>query len=604
MSAPEKQSVAYKKPTVMSAEPSPTKSEKGGGARLDGGGRDFDKIGAGFAQMTIGGSPLKSMADINDSFNKKLQDAVDDVFVSSSSQHTPVVMRGINKAHPAAPVMHGLTSDDEPKMQHTEPQMLHTSASNLGLRSQVSGVDAQNFYPPTACIFVANLAEHVRDTRLEATLTKLFSEFGVVFVKIRRDSNNMPYAFCQYTNEENARRAMAQLQGAMVEGRPCRIEWVKANRCFVMYAVDEAELSTTVVRELMSPYGALAKCETLHPQIQEAMGVRGGVLIEFTRFDASRDVVGAYRHDSQFRVVPYDLKKQNKKPRVDPDEAWLQKYETDRRSIFIGNLPVEADDLEEKVAAITRVIGKTERIQIVRKDGSRGDRLQPIAFGFVEFQSPDMADAAVKRLTGHVLNGCQLRIERKQSKEPNTIRHIRSVPVFPDDKAKELATPARGKGIRPQRSQQLIPAGKQEIEKAEDQPTVAQSTPTVTAPMTPSGPSFPFAPASAPHQYSFLPYGFPMQHHPMTPQGGNGMFPITPQGTPGMVYGHPFWMTPFLQDPSFSMGYYPQYSTQSPYVTMGAAVNTTTTEASPNDDDATTPTKANPGTVNKRLDDA
>ncbi|KAI1763724.1 hypothetical protein GGR53DRAFT_467003 [Hypoxylon sp. FL1150] len=28
------------------------------------------------------------------------------------------------------------------------------------------------------------------------------------------------------------------------------------------------------------------KCGTLHPQIQEAMGVSGGVLIEFTRFDA------------------------------------------------------------------------------------------------------------------------------------------------------------------------------------------------------------------------------------------------------------------------------------------------------------------------------
>ena len=96
--------------------------------------------------------------------------------------------------------------------------MLRNRATDFGTRSQVGGVDAQAFYPATACVFVAkyilqtfitlpevvsnfiiSLPDHVRDSRLEAELTRVFSQFGIVFVKIRRDSRNMPFAFCQYT---------------------------------------------------------------------------------------------------------------------------------------------------------------------------------------------------------------------------------------------------------------------------------------------------------------------------------------------------------------------------------------------------------------------
>lgn len=33
--------------------------------------------------------------------------------------------------------------------------MMRNSTANLGTRSQVGGVDAQAFYPATACVFVA-----------------------------------------------------------------------------------------------------------------------------------------------------------------------------------------------------------------------------------------------------------------------------------------------------------------------------------------------------------------------------------------------------------------------------------------------------------------
>jgi len=44
-----------------------------------------------------------------------------------------------------------------------------------------------------------SLPEGAKDSRLEAAVTSAFSKFGCVFVKIRRDGRNMPFAFAQYT---------------------------------------------------------------------------------------------------------------------------------------------------------------------------------------------------------------------------------------------------------------------------------------------------------------------------------------------------------------------------------------------------------------------
>jgi len=36
------------------------------------------------------------------------------------------------------------------------------------------------------------------DEQLEYSVTRVFKEFGNVYVKIRRDGKGMPFAFCQY----------------------------------------------------------------------------------------------------------------------------------------------------------------------------------------------------------------------------------------------------------------------------------------------------------------------------------------------------------------------------------------------------------------------
>ncbi|KAI0886083.1 uncharacterized protein GGS22DRAFT_179088 [Annulohypoxylon maeteangense] len=439
--------------------------------------------------------------------------------------------------------------------------MLRNRSTNFGTRSQVGGVDAQAFYPATACVFVANLPDHVRDSRLEAELTRVFSQYGIVFVKIRRDSRNMPFAFCQYTKDEDARKAVVQGRGALVEGRPCRTEMVKANRSFIIYQANGGEVNVEDARMQMGGFGEIDKCDALPAEIQEAVRIKGGVLVEYASFDPARDVISAYRHHPTYRVTAYDLKK-SMKSKMDPDELWLKQYEIDRRSVFVGNLPVNEPKVQELLTKLAEEVGDVLNVKVVCKDPQPGRPYQ-IAFGFVEFSRVDMADAAVNRMGGQNLGGSLLRVERKNSREPQSARRGGGEPAFskyinvPD-------SPLVNKRAEVQKQQVTEPATptpsrvpRQRAPSANGNGAMSPENVRATRPM-PYGHMPPMG-----QNYSSPPYG---QFHG-TPQVGTGNYPATPQATPAMMsplgsyYATPIsWMTPYLQDPSFaSMPYYEQY---------------------------------------------
>lgn len=50
----------------------------------------------------------------------------------------------------------------------------------------------------------------------------------------------------------------------------------------------------------------------------------------------------------------------------------MQRYEIDRRSIYVANLPVEGDDVHLQLAELAREFGKVERVQVIRKEPRNG----------------------------------------------------------------------------------------------------------------------------------------------------------------------------------------------------------------------------------------
>ncbi|KAK4102728.1 hypothetical protein N658DRAFT_422656 [Parathielavia hyrcaniae] len=314
----------------------------------------------------------------------------------------------------------------------TNPSAMSLAApAERGLRTpsarhEIGGIDAQGIYPPSACVFIANLPESKDDRALEAAVTREFSRYGTVFVKIRREAKGnmigMPYAFAQYTNDDDAKAAMDEGKGTMILGRPCRTEMVKANRNFVIYSRCGEDITTDMAREILEPYGELSKCEMLSAQMQEAMDLPPAVLVEFARFDPKRDLNSAVRQYDGYRIDAFDAKKRSTVSKTDADEDFLRRYDVDRRSVYVGGLPLETtrQDLLELFSAVGEVVS----CNVLAKANYHGQISR--TFAFVEFDRADAPDEAVKEFNNTYYCGELLKVERKVFRQVGTPRRVKS----------------------------------------------------------------------------------------------------------------------------------------------------------------------------------
>jgi len=143
-------------------------------------------------------------------------------------------------------------------------------------------------------------------------VTQLFREFGPVFVKIRRDAKQMPFAFCQYTKQEHAERAIKEGRGRLIKGRPCRCEKAKAHRKFPFplqhrrlilreeFFVDNVArkpgqffverkfgpvVTPAEVIELLDSFGRIEDCYIATQSERSFMGLGEGVMVLFAMYD-------------------------------------------------------------------------------------------------------------------------------------------------------------------------------------------------------------------------------------------------------------------------------------------------------------------------------
>lgn len=406
-----------------------------------------------------------------------------------------------------------------------------------------------------------SLPEPKDDVALEAAIYREFLQYGKCWVKIRRDSHHMPFAFVQFTSNEEARDALEKGKGAIICGRSCRTEMVKANRTFVIQKKSGTPITVQEAQEVLLPYGSLSKCELLHPQLREPLNFPPTVLIEFSMFDASRDLHTAFRHDPVYTITAFDLKKNCANTRNNGDEAFLAACERDRRSIFVGDLPgsVTQEDLEELFSQAGEVL----RVNLIQKENN-SRMLRTMAF--IEYSQPDMPEVAVAKFHGSVLKGAILRVERKSVKDRGpTPRHSRSQLFVHQPESPVARAPPRS------------PAGPQVV-STPPRPTAAP-TDMSPAPMPPMyGPwayGMPGSPYTAQQNYAAA-YG--------VPPSVSGNMPMTPpQATPQMPspwsYYNSYWPGMMGYDPS---GYYMgAYALQSPTPVMGGGRPDKQNQASP-----------------------
>lgn len=404
-----------------------------------------------------------------------------------------------------------------------------------------------------------SLPEPKDDVALEAAIYREFLKYGKCWVKIRRDSHHMPFAFVQFTSDEEARSALENGKGAIICGRPCRTEMVKANRTFIVQKKSGVPITVEEAQDTLLPYGSLSKCELLHPQLREPLGFPPTVLVEFSMFDATRDLHTAFRHDPVYIVTAFDLKKNCAATRDSGDEAFLTACERDRRSVFVGDLPPLATqgDLEDLFSNAGEVL----KVNVIQKPNNSG---MVRTMAFIEYSQPDMPEKAISKFHSSVFKGAIIRVERKSVKD-------------------------RGPTPRSSRSQLLL-------RQPEDSP-IARGPPkspgiqVVSTPTRPTAAPTEMSPAPVPPpMYGGWGYGIPNSPYAQrnygpgygAHSGASGM-PITPQATPQMPspwsYYNSYWPGMMGYDPSSY--YMSAYAFQSPTPMTGGRTEDTQCQSTP-----------------------
>ncbi|KAI4248439.1 MAG: hypothetical protein L6R40_000999 [Gallowayella cf. fulva] len=295
----------------------------------------------------------------------------------------------------------------------------------------LSADTAQAMLPPNACVFVANLTQSKSDDQLEHSVSEVFQAFGNVYVKIRRDSKGMPFAFCQYENVSDAQRAITMGRGLPIDGRPCRTEVAKVNRSLYLSKVTGGAIPEEEARQILSRFGALEKLWYCSQTDMEMFRLPEGVWVMFAFFQDCRDAQAGFRDDPTYRLeqpkMPEDMRTRlsvrssaslmhREMPRISParyggsPQAAMMRRAADVCSVFVGNLPRDAT--EDKLRELFGMYGRIVHIEIVRKPSVNAG---VNTFAFLQFHSAEEAEIAARLF--YQLDGHRLRVERKESAE-------------------------------------------------------------------------------------------------------------------------------------------------------------------------------------------
>ncbi|TAQ88197.1 hypothetical protein B7494_g3501 [Chlorociboria aeruginascens] len=311
--------------------------------------------------------------------------------------------------------------------------------------SVVRAEDAQAVYHPSCCVFVANLLQSESEESLQVAVTQVFREFGAVYVKIRRDGRQMPFAFCQYTREGHAERAIREGRGRLIKGRPCRCEKAKAHRLFFIERKYGPVLTSDEARNLLKKFGKIELCYTASHVERTALNLNEGVIVQFEMYDEGQDAHSAFRNHELFKMQPIAglaspaRREINRSPDTEASRSYLARYDVDRRSIFVGNLPIGTS--EEQVNGLFEHYGYIKEI-IIRETTSRYAPDEKLTFAFVEFKSPMAVGNAIAAKNGFNFTGKTLRVCQKDSEVgSHRYRQARTQPRGPV--ALEQSSPSR-----------------------------------------------------------------------------------------------------------------------------------------------------------------
>lgn len=248
---------------------------------------------------------------------------------------------------------------------------------------------------PSSCVFVASLCSSKSDDELCVSVTKHFGQWGkLTTVKVLRDPANRPYAFVQYTNDEDSKKAILEGHNSVLNGRNLRCEAAKVNRTlFISSKLPKTEKS---FKEILEEFGEVEQL-TSSDEYGNIRFVKGHIKSSkfwFCKYVYRDDAIRAFANLSE--IASYHIewaqniegytsgKAQNHSSVAKTEET---KVKFDKFSVFVGQLNSSVS--EEELTERFKRHGKIEEITIIKKISN--------TFGFVRYKEECSAASAVER---------------------------------------------------------------------------------------------------------------------------------------------------------------------------------------------------------------
>lgn len=262
---------------------------------------------------------------------------------------------------------------------------------------------------PSSCVFVASLAASLTDDELSLSVTNHFKQWGeLALVKVLRDSSNRPYAFVQYSNDKDAKKALKHGQHSILDGRAIRCEPAKVNRTLYIATTSGSDIPIKEIKDILTSFGEIEQIIGNNDNAYRKSNLNKAWFCQFAFRD---DAIRAYANlrlslnwvvewaqniesptDSVERSVSFsddstNAKTTNNKYSTNFIDESTPEVVIDNFSIFIGQLDskVTKDKLVERFSRHGKVIDCT----LVLRPGNN--------FAFIKFDSEQAAASAVEK---------------------------------------------------------------------------------------------------------------------------------------------------------------------------------------------------------------
>ncbi|KAI9098290.1 hypothetical protein DFS34DRAFT_620357 [Phlyctochytrium arcticum] len=303
-------------------------------------------------------------------------------------------------------------SEEEQMEGKVAPELQETKAPG------VSPEPASNVEPvkglPQACLFVASLSSSKTDAQLHDSVTTHFEQWGtLLYVKVLKDWLARPYAFVQYKNVDDSKRALLEAHNTVVDGRHIRVEQARVNRTLFIAKFNKSigpsqetsDLNVTgYLRQILERYGPVEDLTIL--QNYHTGRSKGCGFVKYCyREDAIRSYLGLRANYKWVAEWAANLDRGN--------------VDVDKHSIFVGQLNqqvVTSEMLQQRYGQY----GAVHSLQLINRYPS-GPSSRP-AFAFIEFHKESDANQAVMEENGKTWLDRTIRVQFKERNDPASSR--------------------------------------------------------------------------------------------------------------------------------------------------------------------------------------